>query len=210
MRNFKNFFTRTGKVINLPLPNNPNAIYVLKGSDLIKETKHRHFQVLKTHQCISATKEVWNENYLTSFEDDGVRALWKQAHELNIVIELHIGPDYAKQAGDAIRAFPGCTVLIDHLAEPHLGTGVEFANVLDLASLPNVYMKLSGLNHFAKDEPYYVSAKPFTARVIDAFGPDRLVWGSGIPGIVDVHMKGYSSEDIAKVKGGNIRRILNW
>jgi len=151
-----------------------------------------------------------NEKYMTSFEDPGVRALWKQAYELDIVIELHIGPDYAKQAGDAIRAFPGCKVLIDHLAEPHLGTGVQFADVLDLASLPNVYMKLSGLNHFATDVPYYESAKPFTRNVIDAFGPDHLIWGSGVPGIVDVHMEGYSKEDIAKVKGGNVRKLLNW
>jgi hypothetical protein len=25
-----------------------------------------------------------------------------------------------------------------------------------------------------------------------------------------VHMKGYSAADIAKVKGGNLQRLLNW
>ncbi len=151
-----------------------------------------------------------NENYLDSFADDGVRALWKMAYELDLVIELHIGPDYARQAGEAIAAFPGCKVLIDHLAEPHLGSAVEFAHVLDLAQNPNVFMKLSGLNHFAPDDPYYESAIPFTSRVIEAFGPEQLVWGSGSPDIVDVHMKGYSAEGIALVKGGNIAKLLNW
>ena len=136
--------------------------------------------------------------------------MWKKAHDLDLVIELHIGPNYAQQAGEAIKAFPGCKVLIDHLAEPHMGTGVEFADVLDLAKYPNVYMKLSGLNHFAKDEPYYESAIPFTNQVIKAFGPERMVWGSGSPKIVDVHMKGYSEKERAMVKGGNIRKMLSW
>ena len=45
-------------------------------------------------------------------------------------------------------------------------------------------MKLSGLGHFAQDAPLYESAKPFTRRVIEAFGPERMVWGSGTPAIV--------------------------
>lgn len=150
------------------------------------------------------------ENYLNSFADAGVRALWKQAVDLGLVIELHIGPNYAGQVAEAIRAFPGCKVLIDHLAEPHLGSSVEFAQVLDLAQLPNVYMKLSGLGHFATDAPYYESALPLTRRVIREFGPDRLVWGSLPPEIVDKHMVGYSEADRAKVKGGNLCQLLNW
>lgn len=150
------------------------------------------------------------ETYLKSFADEGVRALWKAAVDLNLIIELHIGPDYALQAAEAIRAFPGTKVLIDHLAEPHLGSAVEFAHVLDLAQYPEVYMKLSGLNHFAEDSPLYESALPFTKRVIKEFGPDQLVWGSGTPKIVDAHMQDYSQEDISKVKGGNLHRLLEW
>ncbi|WP_266366328.1 amidohydrolase family protein [Tellurirhabdus rosea] len=150
------------------------------------------------------------ETYFKSFADDGVRALWKAAVDRGMVIELHIGPDYARQAGKAIAAFPGSKVLIDHLAEPHMGTGVEFADVLELANYPEVYMKLSGIGHFAKDEPNYESALPFTSRVIREFGPERMVWGSGRPGIVDFHMKGYSPAEIASVKGGNLQRLLKW
>lgn len=150
------------------------------------------------------------ETYLKTFADPGVRALWKQAVDLGLVIELHIGPNYARQAGQAIAAFPGCNVLIDHLAEPHMGTAPEFADVLELARFPNVYMKLSGLGHFAEDIPYYESAIPFTRRVIREFGPERVVWGSGSPAIVDKHMTDYSEKDRANVKGGNLRKLLNW
>ena len=150
------------------------------------------------------------EMYLDSFAADYVRALWRQAVELGLVIELHIGPNYAAQAAAAIRAFPGCKVLIDHMNEPKLGNPVEYANVLELARLPNVYMKLSGLDYIAADAPYFESVMPFTSRLIKEYGPDRVVWSGGSPKIADVHMKGYSAADIAKVKGGNLQRLLNW
>jgi hypothetical protein len=46
------------------------------------------------------------------------------------------GPwNYARQAAEAIRAYPASTVLIDHLAEPQMGNAVEYADVLDLAEV---------------------------------------------------------------------------
>lgn len=146
--------------------------------------------------------------YLDSFNDPGVRALWKTAGALGLIIELHIGPDYAAQVRDVVRDYPSFPVLIDHLAEPHMGHAVDYADVLALADFDNVYIKLSGLNHFSTDAPLYLKAKPFTRWVVDAFGPDRLVWGSGTPKIVDTHLAHLSEADRAKVKGGNLARLL--
>jgi len=148
--------------------------------------------------------------YLDSFSDVGVVALWESAAELGLWIELHIGPDFAAQIVPLVERFPNTPVLIDHLAEPHTGTGVEFADVLALAEYKNVYMKLSGLNHFASDSPLYTSALAFTRWVADAFGPQRLVWGSGTPGIVDAHLAHFSEAERALVKGGTLAKLLPW
>ena len=150
------------------------------------------------------------ESYLDSFDDPGARALWKQAVELYIIVELHIGPSYAISAKKAIKDFPGCKVLIDHLAEPHLGNAVEYADILDMADFPNVYMKFSGLGHFADDGPAYPSAMSFTNQILKVFGPDRMVMGGVTPNTVDAHMSGYSEKDRAKVKGTNLMKLLNW
>ncbi len=169
--------------------------------------------LVKAHPRICSTRfhaHRGKTTYLDSFADTGVRALWGKAVDLGLVVELHIGPNYALSVGQAIAAYPGCKVLIDHLAEQAMGTPAEFANVLDLARFPNVYMKLSGLNHFAKDAPLYLDERPFTRRVIAEFGPERMVWGSGTPRIVDAHMKSYPASDIAKVKGQNLKRLLAW
>ncbi len=151
-----------------------------------------------------------NTNYFASFGEPGVRALWKKAVDLNLVVELDIGPNYARDAGAAIAAFPGGKVLIDHMCNPKTGMIWEYGDVLDLAKYPNVYMKMSGLGYMTDDKPDYPSQLPFTRRVIKEFGADRMVWSGDSPRIADVHMKGYSAADIAKVKGGNLQRLLNW
>jgi predicted TIM-barrel fold metal-dependent hydrolase len=150
------------------------------------------------------------EIYLDSFADPGVVALWNTAAELGLIVELHIGPNYARQTGELIGAHPQTPVLIDHLAEPHLGNAVEYADVLNLARFDNVYMKLSGLNHFAVDAPLYESARPFTRLVVDTFGPARMVWGSGTPKIVDAHLSHLSESDRVRVKGENLVDLLQW
>lgn len=150
------------------------------------------------------------EIYLNSFADVGVRNLWEKALELKLIIELHIGSNYALQIAEILDIYPASTVLIDHLAEPHMGDAVEYAHILDLANFERVYMKLSGLNHFFQDAPFYLSARPFTAKVIEAFGPDRMVWGSGSHQIVDAHMDGSSIADKLKVKGGNLVELLDF
>lgn len=149
-----------------------------------------------------------DRKYFETFQDAGVRALWAKAAELGLIVELHITPPYASQAAALIQEFGDTTVLIDHLAEPKEGNAVEFADVLVLSQFDHVYMKLSGLSHFSDDEPLYESVRPFTRRIIETFGPERMVWGSGIPDIVDVHMEKYSVADRALVKGGNLQRLL--
>ena len=140
----------------------------------------------------------------------GVRNLWEKALELKLIIELHIGPDYALQILEMLEVYPESIVLIDHPAEPHMGNVLEYAHILDLANFDRVYMKLSGLNHFAQDAPLYLSTRSFTARIIEVFGPDRMIWGSGHHQIVDAHMDGFSATDISKVKGGNLVHLLDF
>ena len=170
----------------------------------------RKLEQLVRHQPrIVATRFHGHKAYLDRFGDDGVRALWRKAGELGLIIELHIGPQYAAQAAEVIRTYPDFTVLVDHLGEPHTGNAVEYADVLELARFDTVVMKLSGLGHFSTDEPLYLEARPFTHLVVDAFGPDRMVWGGGTPAIVDTHLGHLSEKDREKVKGDNLAYLFS-
>lgn len=149
-------------------------------------------------------------SYLDSFSDQTVRDLWEVAGSAGIINELHIDSSYAAQVEPLINDNPSYPVLIDHLAEAKFGSAPDFAAVIELAKYQNVYMKLSGLNHFATDEPLYESAMAFTRWITDAFGPERTVWGSGTPKTVDAHLSHWSEADRDLVKGGNLQRLLRF
>ncbi len=150
------------------------------------------------------------ENYLDSFNDAGVRALWAKAAELGLVVELHIGPNYAEDARPLIEAFPETPVLIDHLGEPQFGTIAEYANMLALAELPNVIMKLSGIKYVAQDAPMFMSAARLTRLIADTFGPDCLAWGGEPPEVIRAHLSHWPKAEVDRVLGGNLQRLLNW
>lgn len=150
----------------------------------------------------------YTDHYLSSFQEDGVKALWKTAGDLGLIVELHLAPGFGKETAAMIREFPDFTILLDHLAEPGMGNAVDYVDILRLAEHDNVYMKLSGMGHVSSQPPLYEDLKPFTRTVVEAFGPDRLVWGGGAPAIVDVHMADYSAADRAKVKGENLFNLL--
>lgn len=150
------------------------------------------------------------EMYLRSFNDAGVRALWSKAAELDLIVELHIGPNYANDARRLIEAFPSTPVLIDHLGEPQFGTIPEFADVLALAELPNVTMKLSGIKYVADDAPMYMSAARFIRQLADVFGPDRLAWSGEPPAAIRAQLSHWPQADVDKVLGGNVQRLLHW
>ncbi|HEU5101014.1 MAG TPA: amidohydrolase family protein [Roseiflexaceae bacterium] len=148
------------------------------------------------------------EHYLDSFADAGVRAIWRTAAERGLIVELHIGPNYAAQAAEAIAAYPSVPVLIDHLGEPQFGTPIEYADVLALARFPNLMMKISGVSYISTAASPHLDVKTFVRLVADTFGPDRLCWGGDTPGIVDAHLDHFSAAERAQVKGGNLARLL--
>ena len=148
--------------------------------------------------------------YFDSFDDANVRAMWERGGELGLAIELHIGPNYGPQVARAVRDYPDFPVLIDHMAEPQFGTAEEYDDVLALARFPNVMMKMSGLTHFSKEGEPHLDTKPLVARVAEAFGPDRLAWSSGSPGIVEAMLAYWSEADRAKVRGGNLARLAGF
>jgi predicted TIM-barrel fold metal-dependent hydrolase len=94
---------------------------------------------------------------------------WRKIQDLGMLVQIQLLPYFAKPVGALASGFPNTPVLIDHLGWPTRGTPAEYEDVLALAKVPTVIIKVSGL---------LGDYKPVIRRVYDAFGPDRLVWGS--------------------------------
>lgn len=87
------------------------------------------------------------------------------------------------------RAVPELTVVIDHLGRPPLDTGawgLWASNVANLASSPNVAMKLSvGMDVLTKWQPWSGdSLERYVTHACEQFGSSRLMLASNWPVIL--------------------------
>lgn len=82
------------------------------------------------------------------------------------------------------RRYPRLRIVIDHAAKPPIASGRSgpwhFA-MNQLAELPNVHCKLSGLWTQAGTDPDLTRVEPYVRAVCEWFGASRLIWGSDWP-----------------------------
>jgi L-fuconolactonase len=104
--------------------------------------------------------------------------------EAGLVYDLLVKPHQLAAAVEAARRLPGCTFVLDHLGKPPIASGElqPWADAVRLlASLPNTVCKLSGMVTEADRSWNVEDLKPYADTVLDAFGPERLMFGSDWP-----------------------------
>ncbi|WP_068313707.1 amidohydrolase family protein [Polycladidibacter hongkongensis] len=74
---------------------------------------------------------------------------------------------------------PQTRVVIDHMGTVMPGDDKQLGRLLALAKRENVFVKVSGFNKF--DLPPYDKLKSQIAKLIEAYGVERLMWGSDLP-----------------------------
>ncbi|MDG5806172.1 amidohydrolase family protein [Streptomyces ossamyceticus] len=105
--------------------------------------------------------------------------------DAGLVYDLLVKPHQLPAAVEAARRLPRLAFVLDHLAKPPVTSGeLEpwAGEIRRLAALPNTVCKLSGLVTEADWDTWRVAdLQPYAATVLDAFGPDRLMFGSDRP-----------------------------
>jgi L-fuconolactonase len=111
----------------------------------------------------------------------GLRAVAAAGLAFDLVVRADQVPAAARLAHD----LPEVRFVLDHLGKPSIkGGGLAgwVGPLRDLAAAPNVTAKLSGLVTEADWARWRVDdLRPYVATAVDAFGPDRLMFGSDWP-----------------------------
>jgi predicted TIM-barrel fold metal-dependent hydrolase len=76
-------------------------------------------------------------------------------------------------------------VCIDHMADCPIDQPAELKKLLALARYPRVYVKLSHLWLLTHQEYPYRDTHDQVRKLYDAFGPQRLMWGTDWPAVED-------------------------
>ena len=156
--------------------------------------------------------------------------LWNMADDLGAVFNFFIGPKQLPKLATMVKAHPNVRVIIDHLSQIDLGANdpePDFLKLLAMAKYPNVWVKVSELTSVSRSGKYpFTDAFPHVKRVYEAFGPDRLLFGTGYPGSaraaysrptldkeIDMIRKKipfFSDEDRVKILGGNAAKLWDF
>lgn len=126
------------------------------------------------------------------------------------------------------KAHPDLIMIIDHFGMPappmmHYDNPPfrQLELLLQLAQFPNVSVKFSGAPALSRETYPFADLWPSLHRVVDTFGPERLLWGADFPRCKGLHTYAegvnyllYTTElsdrDKELIFGVTLRRIMRW
>ena len=119
--------------------------------------------------------------------DGSLDWLWAACEKAGLPVGLLASGENIKVLGKIAERHPRLKLHIDHIGRgggrAELKDDAAYANLgemLALAKLPNVAVKLSGAPS-TSTQPYpYQNIHDYLRRIIEAFGPERAFWGTDI------------------------------
>ena len=122
---------------------------------------------------------------------EAVRLLPKYDLSFDICIFHHQLPNSLEM----VRRCPDVAFVLDHIAKPGIKAGLTDpwrAQIRQMAAMPNVVCKLSGLTTEADHRAWTrEQLRPYIDHIIECFGPDRVMYGSDWP--------------VSELAGGSVR-----
>jgi predicted TIM-barrel fold metal-dependent hydrolase len=109
--------------------------------------------------------------------------LWPAAERAGLPVALLAG-EFMPIVGRVAEQHPGLKLIVDHLGRVG-GTKDEAAfaslpEMLALARFPNVAVKATGAPSYSSQAYPYRNIHPYLRQIYDAFGPERMFWGTDI------------------------------
>lgn len=148
--------------------------------------------------------------------------LWQLGVELDVPIAF-LAPHQSPDVGVIARTHPGLRLAVDHLGlsghAQDADIGPEIDELVALAELDNVSVKATSAPTYST-EPYpYPSLLPQLRRLIDAFGVERVFWGSDLSRLRGTYADlvrlfsdelGLQPHERESILGGSLARWLRW
>ena len=143
----------------------------------------------------------------------------------HLTYDLLVFENQLPEVIELVKHFPNQRFVLDHIGKPKISNGLDenwVANIAQLSQFENVYCKISGMVTETENWNWTVSNfYPFMDVVVNAFGLDRLFFGSDWPvcllaaeyekvlAIVTSYFKEYSDEEVYKVMGINASKFYS-
>jgi L-fuconolactonase len=181
-------------------------------------------QLVSTRPKLKAVRHVLHDEVDDRYvlRDDFNRGV-SQLHELNLAYDVLIFERHLPLAPEFVnRHSADQRFIVDHIAKPRIRDNVLEpwrTNIRELARRPNVFCKVSGMVTEADFQAWTAQQlRPYFDTVLEAFGPQRLMFGSDWPvclvacgysrwrEVVETLAGGLSKDEKAQLFGETARR----
>lgn len=122
--------------------------------------------------------------YHRSLDDPVSTPLWAKAGELGLTVDINASQSEYGAVENRLREFPETKFVLDHCGyvadtlSPEVNT---VAPVVELARYKNAYAKLTFLPSASREAFPFGDVHWMVREVVDAFGPERCMFGSNFP-----------------------------
>ena len=205
---------------------NPRILGVVGWVDLQSDEVEKDLAELSGHRAFVGVRHVVQDEPDDAFmlRPHFLRGL-SHLKDFRLTYDLLLFPKHLRPALQVVRQFPEQRFVLDHISKPSIKTG-EISpwreDIRELARCPNVWCKVSGMITEArwgdwKREDF----RPYLDVVCEAFGEDRLLFGSDWPvcllsgsyqdvvGIVADYLQSWSPLAREKILGRNAAAFYN-
>jgi len=192
--------------------------------DLRSSQLHEQLDRFAGHPKLRGVRHVVHDEPDDQFmlRDDFVCGIGMLA-EFNLTYDLLLFPKHLPVACELVARFPNQPFVLDHIAKPFIKDGTISpwdADIRRLANFPNVFCKVSGMVTEADWNAWKpADFRPYLDVVFEAFGPQRIMFGSDWPvctvagtyqdvyRLVADYVQELSEEEQADVWGGTATRF---
>lgn len=154
--------------------------------DLGSPDAHAQLERFSAHPKFCGVRHVLQDEPDNRFmlQDRFVQGI-KLLAQFNLTYDILIFPHHLPVACELVEKFPNQPFVLDHIAKPFIkdGTLSPWAeDIRRLAVYPNVFCKVSGMVTEADWQVWKLGDfQPYLDVVFDAFGPNRIMFGSDWP-----------------------------
>lgn len=149
--------------------------------------------------------------------DGSLDWFWAACEKADLRIGLLASGQNLGAFGEIAESHPGLKMHIDHIGR---GGGradkkddaayADLPEMLALAKLPNVAVKLSGAPSTSSESYPYKSIHRYLQQIIETFGPDRCFWGTDITRMPCTYRQCVTmfTEEMPWLKGRDLERVM--
>jgi predicted TIM-barrel fold metal-dependent hydrolase len=196
----------------------PDRFCILGHFDLLSPDREKIVAGWRKRPGMLGFRYTFNQPHEKTWWTDGsLDWFWKACEKADLRIGLLATGGNIPVFGKIAERHPGLKLHIDHIGRGGGRAGLkddglyaDLGEMLALARLPNVAVKLSGAPSTSSQSYPYQNIHQYLQRIIEAFGPERSFWGTDITRMPCTYRQCVTmyTEEMPWLKGRDLEQVM--